>query len=275
MCGGAHVSALIAAGASLLGGLFSSRSAKKQQDRANKYDDPEQMRKRAEAAGFNPLLWAGQGNVTANIRPNNFMGAAIANAGLAASEWQSEKKRFDLEKTRLEMDREKLDHLIETTTIRPKVGGLYSGNVSIPKNSTRPTVGGGVAAAAQAAKSPMFNPETPFNTSETPLLADPSKVMRDDGMTAANPDSPPEFEGDVWSWAREGTLIPNLGEIWNRNTGNTETQKAAQEKANKKWEARKERLRKERAEEKRKRRTQSKPKPLRDYYGPPGSRTGF
>jgi hypothetical protein len=41
--------------------------------------------------------------------------------------------------------------------------------------------------------------------------------MRADGLTSANPDAPPELEGDAWTWAREGTLFKNLGRVYRRN----------------------------------------------------------
>lgn len=213
--GSAGTAAAVSGAASLVGGALSRRDAKKATREQNAYNDPAQIRARAEAAGFNPLLWAGQGNIQGQPRASGFMGNAIANAGLAVAEGMTEQKRLDLEKTKLKMDRERLDKLIETQTIRPKVGGVYAQNVQTRsiKKTGAPLMTGTPNTSTRPPVIPTYDhPEKPE------LLSDPTTVMRDDGLPSANPDAPAEMEADLWDAARDGTLI-NFGlEIYKRNT---------------------------------------------------------
>lgn len=223
--------ALISGGASLLGGLFGRSSAKKQQRRQNEYNKPINIRKRAEEGGFNPLLWAGQGNIQLQPGPSNIMGNAIAQAGLAAANGLTEQAQLDLEKTKLEQDRERLDKLLQEATIRPKVGGIYAKteNVQSIKKTGAPLLSGGAAASQPSGVIPKENPE---------MLPEPTTVMRDDGLEGANPDAPPELETDLWDQARQGSIVPFGWEIWKRNTMTDwqrqnweKTKKAAEKKA--------------------------------------------
>lgn len=129
--------ALIGAGASLLGGIFGRKSAKKDAARAQEYDKPINVRARAEEGGFNPLLWAGVGNTSAPVSSNNFLGNGIANAGMLLADGMDKKRALKLEETRLKEDRARLDKLLEKQTIRPKVGGIYSGTQPTPTNGPR------------------------------------------------------------------------------------------------------------------------------------------
>lgn len=52
---------------------------------------------------------------------------------------------------------------------------------------------------------------------KVPTDARPATVMRDDGLTAGNPDAPREAEVDLWQWAVDGTLLENSAEIARRN----------------------------------------------------------
>lgn len=126
------IPALIGAGSSLLGGILGRNAAKKATARQNEYNKPINMRARAEEGGFNPLLWAGQGNLQTQVQQTGQMGNALANAGLAIADGMSEKRRLDIEKSRLKMDRERLDHLIQQATIRPKTGGIYASVAQTP-----------------------------------------------------------------------------------------------------------------------------------------------
>jgi len=201
------VSALIGAGASLLGGIFSRNSAKKATARQNEYNKPINIRARAEEGGFNPLLWAGQGNVQMQPTASGQFGNAIATAGLYAADSMKDKQALDIEKSRLKMDREKLDNLLQKNTIRPKSGGIYSGMSKTPSN-------GGVGSPPMA--TPPIRPDKYGPNLST--IQDPTGVMRDDGLPSANPDMPAEFEADLWERARKGEILPFGWELYKRNT---------------------------------------------------------
>ena len=140
------IGALIGAGSSLLGGILGNRAEKKATARQNEYNKPINVRARAEEGGFNPLLWAGQGNIQTQASGGGaLLGNSIANAGLAIADGLTSEKKLKIERERLEMDKTRLEKLIQNATIRPRVGGIYSGNRHTPKLSNRPSVGAGAA----------------------------------------------------------------------------------------------------------------------------------
>lgn len=130
--------AIIGAGASLIGGALNRREQRKGQERTDTYNDPKQIRSRYEAAGFNPLL--GIANASPMQQPwggTPQMGTAIANAGLAYASGMQDKRALDIEKSRLEMDRQKLDLLMQKAELKPKVGGLYAGSTPLASKPVR------------------------------------------------------------------------------------------------------------------------------------------
>ncbi|MBK5925662.1 hypothetical protein CCR90_18235 [Rhodovulum sulfidophilum] len=126
--------AVIGAGASLLGGAMASRSSGK-----HVVPDYAKIRRKAEAAGFNPLtaLTSAPGSVVAS---QNYMGSAIADAGLILADGMAKKaeKTGELQKAREQ--NAQLKERVQQLTIRPRVGGIYANNVATP--SIRSAVGG-------------------------------------------------------------------------------------------------------------------------------------
>jgi hypothetical protein len=115
--------ALIGAAGSLLGGLF----APKPKWVTPNYQD---IRNKAEAAGFNPLtaLTSAPGQA---MQGANYMGSAIADAGLMLADAFSQSKRGqNLSKVQAEND--KLKERVESLTLRPKVGGVYAARQAVP-----------------------------------------------------------------------------------------------------------------------------------------------
>jgi cell division protein FtsB len=143
--------ALIGAGASLLGGILGNNAQKKVNNQniafqrennavqqklvreQNAYNDPKALRKRAEKAGFNPLLFVGPGvgqqmgvasTSAPQIAASNYMGAAVADAGMMIADQMSKNRELArLEK--LSAENKKLAEKVQNLTIRPKVGGVY------------------------------------------------------------------------------------------------------------------------------------------------------
>lgn len=150
------IAGLLGAGSSLLGGLFGASQASK--DRAfnaqqikeqNEYNKPINIRARAEEGGFNPLSFIGPGvglqTGVATANSGNYMGAAIADAGMAFANSMVDKAKFDETKklNALEMDNAKLQNKLLQLTLRPKVGGVYADRQSTP--TIQAAVGGGNA----------------------------------------------------------------------------------------------------------------------------------
>jgi hypothetical protein len=124
--------ALIGAGSSLLGGALSNKAERKGIAAQNAYNDPAQIRARAEAAGFNPLLFIGPGvgNQTA-AASGSYMGAALADAGMQIADQMSKNRELArLEK--LTAENKKLAEKVQNLTIRPKVGGVYAQRQAMP-----------------------------------------------------------------------------------------------------------------------------------------------
>jgi|GEM_PF-3081440 len=153
--------ALISGATSLLGGLFGRSQAKSDLamqrqliNEQNEYNNPTNIRKRAEEAGFNPLSFIGPGvglqTQTAQVNSGNYMGAAIADAGMAFAGAMADKAKFAETKklNDLEMANAKLQNQILQLTLRPKVGGVYAGRQSTP--TIQAALGGGNAVSSDS-----------------------------------------------------------------------------------------------------------------------------
>jgi hypothetical protein len=115
--------ALISAGASLLGGLFAPKP---------KWVTPnyQQIRDKAEAAGFNPLtaLTSAPGQA---MQGENYMGAAIADAGLMLADAFAKNKRGQM-LSKVQAENAQLKDKVQSLTLRPKVGGVYAARQAVP-----------------------------------------------------------------------------------------------------------------------------------------------
>lgn len=182
------VPAVISAGASLLGGLLGQAAERRNNKyqaqlirEQNAYNAPDQVRARAEAAGFNPLLFVGPGvgqqTATAASSSSNYMGSAIADAGLMLADAVAKRKDV-MRLSRMEDQNRRLSEKVQALTLRPQVGGIYSqlegGVPSLAKSLGvqdaasvsgvgTSSVGGGAAASAVGSLRPLLDvsPEDP------------------------------------------------------------------------------------------------------------------
>lgn len=215
---------LLSAGASLLGGIFGRNSEKAAIDAQNAYNAPDQIRARAEKAGFNPLLFVGPGvGQQTAVGGSNYMGQAIAEAGLMAADnltqWQSSQK---LSKA-MDANR-RLSQQLTQATIRPKVGGIYAGTEMAPSRREALGVGrgkvsavvgpvdvGGVGGARSGVSDPLAAPDA----LDPRRKVDAQPITSESGWSVV--DNPytgrfrvPAFQGeipDVWQ-------IPTIGAAW-------------------------------------------------------------
>lgn len=136
--------ALISGASSLLGGIFGKPK--------NEYVVPnyQKIRNKAEAAGFNPLtaLAMAPGQV---VQSQNFMGSAIADAGLALADGLNTKRKEQGALAKLAEENDKLREKVQNMTLRPKVPGVYAQREAIP--SVSQAVGGSSGSANAAANS--------------------------------------------------------------------------------------------------------------------------
>jgi len=172
------------------------------------------LRSSAEAGGFNPLTALMGGGLNAFsglpsgvaplISPTSMANFAKDVSSILTGEDQRARDRQDVadEMARIQLDQLKAGGagpIVRATVSDPTIGAVRGANPKITNPSD--------ASWFDSAYAP-----------EAPAIDDPTTVMRTDGMTSANPDAPVEFEGDIWSWARDGTMLPNLAEIYMRNT---------------------------------------------------------
>lgn len=120
-------SAVIGGVSSLLGGLFGSRQKAK-------YVVPDYagIRRKAEAAGFNPLTALTQGPQGQVVQSQNYMGQAIADAGLLLADGMQKKADEQGEIAQLKKQNEDLREKLTNQTLRPKVPGIYAQTESTP-----------------------------------------------------------------------------------------------------------------------------------------------
>lgn len=116
---------IIGAGINLLGGLFSKPKPK--------YVVPDYagIRRKAEAAGFNPLTALTQGPQGSVVEGGNSMGTAIADAGLMLADSLAKSKKTGI-LSRVQTENAELRDKVNNLTLRPKVPGVYAQRQSVP-----------------------------------------------------------------------------------------------------------------------------------------------
>lgn len=130
------MSALLSVASSLVGGILGEVGQNRNNARQerfireqNAYNAPDQVRARAEKAGFNPLLFVGPGvgqqTATAASSGYNYMGNAIADAGLLMADAIA-KRKDAMRLSRMEDQNRRLTNKVQALTLRPQVGGIYA-----------------------------------------------------------------------------------------------------------------------------------------------------
>ena len=182
---------IIGIGSTLLGGLFAPKP---------KYVVPDyaKIRSGAEAAGFNPLTALTQGPAGQVVQPENYMGNAIASAGLMLADNLTKTARA-ARLQKLTGENERLQDKVQRLTLQPKIGGVYARRESVP------TLGAalgasrdqsGVSAVADNGGSgngggnPAVNPSTAYN-------------WLDDKINSASDDSSKVPQKPLWLFGHE------------------------------------------------------------------------
>ena len=122
---------LIAAGSSLFGGLFGKK------DKSVKQNTMEGIYGQAEAAvkagaewGFNPLTLLGASSPMAGSQSANYMGDAVANAGLLLADGIQQRQAG--KRDALQAENTALKEKVQNLTLRPDTGGVYARRQSTP-----------------------------------------------------------------------------------------------------------------------------------------------
>lgn len=210
---------------SALGGIFGANKDRGEfrvhrRFEAN-YNDPGNIRLRAENAGFNPLLFVGPG--VANYSgpgPGQFFGQAYANAGaaldeglaaLAATGRQVSSGQLDqgrsraAQATRLAQQNEVMRQTLERISLRPKVPGIFGRG------------GGAGAAAAGVSAMPTVNDAMADYSNPFPVSGSSTRVGY--GSHGETTYMPSASDFDEWLPA---TVIEGLNEL--KATGATRPQ---------------------------------------------------
>ncbi len=94
---------------------------------------PQGIRANAEEAGFNPLVFAGPGT-GAGYSP--VFGNALGDAAALGFDIYNQEKQLELQRDELAQENKRLELLVQNTTLRPKVPGIYGGARAGKSNST-------------------------------------------------------------------------------------------------------------------------------------------
>ncbi len=116
------------------GGLLNNRSQKKMHVQDTYNNTPQGIRANAEAAGFNPLVFAGPGTGTgAGYTPQLSNPLAALGEGLDAH--FAEREALKIQRAELDLENRRLEELVKRTTLTPPVPGIYGGANAGSKSS--------------------------------------------------------------------------------------------------------------------------------------------
>lgn len=194
---------------SAAGSLLDDKLTRDRESSARAYQDPMAIRRRFEAAGFNPTL-AFTGNGAGTIAPSVGQSATASSLIAAALDRNSDEK---IAKAQLEQENRRLEMMAEELALKAQPRQAFG----------RGAIGGGAAANAETGGTvpPLQGPAYPGPQQGPAPADDPTEILRGDNLTSATGagDGPVEAEGDLWAWARNGTLSRNIDEVLARNFG--------------------------------------------------------
>ena len=200
---------LIAAGASLLGGLFDRGQRNKELGQ----QQPDYIRKAFEDAGFNPLLGIGNALQGLNYAPQ--MGQSIANAGALYAEGMNKEKQLELQRSQLDIDNRRLTAQIKNMTLNRKVGGIYSGKGSAATPKAAPLTAKDVLPPTEAiVEAATYVPGVVKVDENT--VGDTGKAMWHNWNTSAGNILSFPFEDLEWDSIAGGTLMATYGAGYDR-----------------------------------------------------------
>ena len=124
--GSSWIGPLIGAGAQLLGGAKEASDSRAAVAAQNAYNDPAEIRRRYEAAGFNPLLAFGGTSIGQQTSvAGGGMGTGLANAGALIADELSRNSAQVKRNNELEKENDELKKRVADSILRPKVAGVY------------------------------------------------------------------------------------------------------------------------------------------------------
>ncbi|WP_071675231.1 hypothetical protein [Nioella nitratireducens] len=120
--------AAILGGVKLVSGLFGAASANKARKRQEYLNSPAGIRAQSEAAGFNPLVFAGQagsfgaGNM---VTGGEILAQAAADSVDTFSTERNRSRELQIANSQLQVERDRLNEQVRQATLQPNVPGIY------------------------------------------------------------------------------------------------------------------------------------------------------
>lgn len=192
--------AALGAGASLIGGA----ADRKQRNEELAMQDPAYIRDRAEASGFNPLLFTQNAFQGLGYAPS--FGSSIADAGAILANANHQEKQLELQKSELELENRRLDELVKANTLRARVPGIYgngrqgtsgifpASSEGLPSDTSSRVRGGAGTRPNLSVREADMNPFVGVNSiaplrdkDVTPLMNQPGVFEVQSGLTAHQP----------------------------------------------------------------------------------------
>lgn len=207
---------IISAGATLLGGLFGKKDKPlsftqiRKQTSGGVHGQARGARDAGEKYGFNPLALLGLGGagVGSTVSSGNYMGEAIANAGLIVADGL-QKRQDALALNSKETEVATLRKKVESLTLRPKVAGIF------------PTIG-----------APIIDPNPvlidPRQKDDDASETYPTETRDEFGMVEANVGdrfpgrATDRNRGQNEPWNKEMELLGRTYNVWNDEASDSE-----------------------------------------------------
>lgn len=197
-------------------GFLGARSANKAQERMHAQDtynnSPQGIRANAEAAGFNPLVFAGPGVGTgAGYTPSLQNPLALLGEGIDAH--FSEKEALKIQRSELDLENRRLEELVKRTTLSPNVPGIYGDR----------DARGSASASGVLSRSGVDGNSTSSVKDDIPSILVPWRTESGEIVMLPNPELPDADQyipaiaggtgGTLQSWFGWGPSIPSAREI--------------------------------------------------------------
>lgn len=208
------IGALIGGAVSLIGGRKQRKAQAAARADANYRNSPQGIRDNAEAAGFNPLVFAGPGTGTgAQYAP--VFGNEYAQAGAMISDAFAQEEALKIQRSELELQNKRLEEIVKQTTLTPDIPGIYGSDRAYNSNT-----GGGFLRRGGV----DGNPSAGLGHDDIPSILVPWRTENGEIVMLPNPDLPDADQyvpaiaggsaGSIQSWLGIDTKVPSFSDLF-------------------------------------------------------------
>lgn len=222
---------VLGAGVSLFGARKQRKAQAAARADANYRNSPQGIRDNAEAAGFNPLVFAGPGTGTgAQYAP--VFGNEYAQAGAMISDAFAQEEALKIQRSELELQNKRLEEIVKQTTLTPDVPGIYGADRAYSSNSS-----GGFLRRGGLDGSPAAG----VGYDDIPSILVPWRTENGEIVMLPNPDLPDADQyvpaiaggsaGSIQSWLGIDTKVPTFSDLFEPLFGGAKTGGGSRPKA--------------------------------------------